>query len=697
MKVLLINPPYTREERYGKEMGKFGPLNEPLGLAYLAATLERGGHEVAILDAPALGLTLEGICRTAARGRYELVGVTMLTPMYSRSMEVVKAVRGSSPSAKIVVGGPHPTILPGETLLDSREIDYVVVGEGELILLNLVNALQGGESVEKVAGLAYRKNGALAINPPSRLVEDLDELPIPARHLLPMHAYRMTRSRTRTEHAFTVSVARGCPFHCGFCCRIFGRTVRHHSVGRILEEIEILVREHGAMEINLEADTLTLNKPFVLSLCKGLTDSGLAGKITWTCESRIDTVTEDMLRNMKDAGCWQISYGVETGSQRLLDLIQKGITLPQIEEVFAFTKRIGISIRAFYMLGLPTETREESLRTMSFARKLDARWSQFTLFTPFPGTRLYDLVVREGGLRSKDWADYKTHGGWAGGGLAYVPAGRALEEMKALQKQAYRAIYLRPRVFARFIRGVDSFAKLKEYATGLWVLIKSFFSEGSGGKEMVQRVPRQELKAHADGVYVDSPVYFDWNPLARAVNWGKLDSVMSLLPGGERGVVLDLCCGNGVMLPTLARMFECVVGVDLHVTAAARLKRGRDLRRVSLVRGDAVRLPFRGASFSLVLALSSLEHFRDLHTLAGEIERIMRPGGFLVFLSPTETGFYRLGRALLGYRKPVDHYHSSEEVLRILEKSFALEMEGRYPSCFSGAFSAYGMARFRKG
>jgi radical SAM superfamily enzyme YgiQ (UPF0313 family) len=118
-----------------------------------------------------------------------------------------------------------------------------------------------------------------------------------------------------------------------------------------------------------------------------------------------------------EAGCWEISYGVETGSQRLLDLIHKDISLDQIEEIVAITKRIGISIRAFFMLGIPTETREESLKTISFAKKLDARWSQFTVFTPFPGTELYDLVVKEGGLRSQNWADYKTHGGWTKGGL----------------------------------------------------------------------------------------------------------------------------------------------------------------------------------------------------------------------------------------------------------------------------------------
>ncbi|MBN1106619.1 MAG: cobalamin-dependent protein, partial [Deltaproteobacteria bacterium] len=540
MRVLLINPPYSREERYGKDLGRFGPLNEPLGLAYVAASLERAGHAASILDAPALGIASEDIPRHMEGRDYSIAGVTMLTPMYARSMEVVRTLRDAFPKIRIVVGGAHPTILPRETMQGNREIDFAVVGEGERVMVALISALERGGDLSHIQGLAYRIGDEVCVNSPAQPIPDLDDLPMPARHLLPMHAYRMTRSRTRSSHAYTVSVARGCPFDCGFCCRIFGRKVRHHSVARILEEIRMLHERYGAREINLEADTLTLNKAFILALCRGLLDSGLSREISWTCESRIDTVSEEMLREMKRAGCWQISYGVETGSQRLLDLIQKGTTLPRIEEVFALTKRVGITIRAFYMLGLTTETREESLRTIAFARKLDARWSQFTLFTPFPGTDLYDLVVREGGLRSHNWEDFKTHGGWTSGGIAYVPKGRSPEEMKALQKRAYRAMYLRPRVFVRLVKEVDSLEKLREYGMGLWVLVKTSFSAAPREGDRVLKVPREDLRNFAQGVYVDSPVYFSRNPVVRAINWGKLDATLALFPAGENGRVLDL-------------------------------------------------------------------------------------------------------------------------------------------------------------
>ncbi len=694
MRVLLINPPYTTEDRYGKDLGKFGPLNEPLGLAYLAANLERGGHEVSILDAPALGLGPSSICGQIEEKHPEVVGVTMLTPMYNRSIEVVRAVKGAYPQITVVVGGPHPTIMPRETLIDNEEIDFVVIGEGEVVFLNLINALDCSRSIEDIPGIGYRKDGTVIIKEPPAMITNLDDLPMPARHLLPMHAYHMTKSRSQSEHAFTVSVARGCPFNCAFCCRIFGRKVRHHSVERIAEEIRLLVDEYGAKEINLEADTLTLNRHFINSLCDELIRSGLSKKITWTCESRIDTVNEDILRKMREAGCWQVSYGVETGSQRLLDLIHKDITLEQIEETFEITKRVGISIRAFFMLGIPTETRQESLKTISFAKKLDARWSQFTVCTPFPGTELYDLALRDGGLKSQRWADYKTHGGWTEGSLAYVPEGRTVEELKTLQKQAYRAVYLRPRVFLRFIKSIDSINKVKEYAVGFLVLLKTALPSRNKGSRVI-RINRKDLEEFARGVHVGSPVYFSLNPLVRFINWKKLDSVLSLLLPRGKERILDFGCGNGVMLPTLSDKFNAVVGIDLCITAASRMNQAYRLRNVFLVTADGMKLPFHDDSFDTVLATSALEHFRDLEKAVAEIARITKRGGSLLFLSPTENAFYRFGRWLFRYKKPEDHYHPAKDIEGILEKYYKAELRRDFPCDFLPFLSIYRLGRFR--
>jgi len=446
MRVLLINPRHPLKERYGKDLARFAPVCEPMGLAYLAGMLEAHGHEVDIWDG-----MVDQVFDIRKWPKYELFGVTILTPMYESAKRLIKRIRtydyAYHAKTPIVVGGAHPTACLGDTLADIPEIDFAIQGDGEYQLIDYI------EGVEHVR------------------TDNLDDLPLPARHLLPMDKYRITRSRTQGNHAYTVIVGRGCPFKCGFCSRIHGQKVRFHSVERVLQEVEILVRDYGAKEINFEADTITLDYKFILGLCDGLRRSGLAVK--WTCESRVDTVNSEMLELMKQAGCWQISYGVETGSQRLLNLIQKGITLDCIRRTFKDTRKAGINTRAFFMLGLPTETRKESERTIQFAKELNAEWSQFSLYTPFPGTALWDQAEKESPI-SKNWSDFQTHAGWTEKRPAWTPRGRGAGEMKELQKRAYRAVYLRPRVIGRFLRDIRTRAGILSLIQGFWTILKTY-------------------------------------------------------------------------------------------------------------------------------------------------------------------------------------------------------------------------------
>jgi len=449
VRVLLINPPLSAEQRYGKDMAQFGPCSEPLGLAYVAGALEQAGHEVRIWDGQ-----VQGLLPLPQPWDYDLYGITMNTPSFSIVQKMCKDFKDFNRKVPIILGGPHPTVLSQETLRAIPEADYVVKGEGEKAIFDSIN--KG----------SYRFVASTATG-------DLDTLPLPARHLLPMKQYQITASRNKGHHAYTVIVARGCPFNCAFCCRLHGRKVRFHSVDRVIQEIELLVRDYNAKEINLEADTITVNRSWMYALCDALRDTGLNRRISWTCESRVDTVDEAMLRRMKQAGCWQISYGVETGSQRLLDFIKKGTTLEQVRETFKATKRVGINIRAFFMLGIPTETREESHETISLARELKADWSQFTLCTPFPGTALFDYCRSHQESLSTRWEDYKTHGGWEGGRLAYTPRGRSEQEMKALQKQAYRSVYLQPGRVWSYLAKVRSLGQLWQGFKGAWVVLKT--------------------------------------------------------------------------------------------------------------------------------------------------------------------------------------------------------------------------------
>lgn len=478
IKITLINPPLSLKERYGKDLDKFGAITEPLGLAYLAANLEKNDYPVSIIDSVALGLDVNGVLEELVKENPDLVGITVLTPMYDLVKELVNRIREAMPKVKIILGGAHATALPKETLSQMQRVDYICVGEGENTLLELARFLSCGGNVALINGLVYRhKEGKLISNLPRKFEMDLDKFPPPARHLLPMKKYHLTASRVKGKgYCPTLILARGCPFNCAFCSHPFGRSFRHHSVERIISELENVVENYNAKEVNFEADTLTIDKSFLLALCQKLGETGLNKKIRWTCESRVDTIDKELLQAIKKAGCWQISYGIESGAQRLLNLINKGTTLKKIEEVVALTKKIGISIRGFFILGLPTETIKESWQTIKFAKKLDPLWAQFTVTIPFPGTPLFDLLKKQGQIRHFNWSQYSTWGGWSGKRLPFIDPERKEEELKRLQKQAMVAFYLRPKVVWRFLKTVNSPAILKKYLVGFFILIKNLFN-----------------------------------------------------------------------------------------------------------------------------------------------------------------------------------------------------------------------------
>ena len=477
IRTLLINPPYSLEERYGRNIKQFGAVTEPLGLAYLAAALEGSGREVAIHDAPALGCDLGMTVEKITTEKWDLVGVTLLTPMFDSVRRLLREIRRQAPHVLIVVGGAHASALPERTLAEIPEIDFLCIGEGEETIGELVAALEGVTSLSEISGLAFRHHGEIIRNRGRGFLKDIDGLPKPARHLLPMKSYQLTASRTKgSTFCPTIIAARGCPFDCQYCSHPAGRTFRHHSVERIIDELKELKDVYQATQVNLEADTLTLKRIFIKDLCRRLIEEEL--HVQWTCESRVDTVDAEILSLMKQAGCWQISYGVEAGVQRLLDSIQKGVTLEKIRETFLATKRAGITIRGFFMLGLPTETYAEAMETIRFAMNLDPLWAQFTITIPYPGTPMFNELVAQGKLRHEDWSHYNTWGGWADRRLPYVPAGRTEKEVKEMQKKALRMFYLRPKMIWRFLRTISSLRDVSKYMRGFAVLVKTALKFG---------------------------------------------------------------------------------------------------------------------------------------------------------------------------------------------------------------------------
>ena len=476
--VVLINPPLSLADRYGKAMAQFGAVSEPLGLAYIAGMLEKNNIPVTIIDAQAENFSREQVTSLLVSNyRESIVGITLLTPLFPAVKSLSDCIKKALPETTIVLGGPHCTALKGQVLEEIHSADIVCVGEGEETMSAIANVKLKSEWSD-ISGICYRDHDQVFCNDARSYISDLDSIPPPARHLLPMEKYHLTASRVSGDsYCPTIIVARGCPFSCTYCSRIFGKTLRLHSIKRIISEIDFLIEKFNIKQINIEADTLTANKIFLHKLCEALITGGYNKKLKWTCESRVDTVDEKSLKLMKKAGCWQISYGVETGNQRLLDKINKGTNLGEIENVFKTTHQVGITIRGFFMLGLPTESREESLATINFAIKLDPLWAQFTITTPYPGTQMFRELKADGKILNLDWKNYNTWSGWQKEfEIPYISEGRTIDDLRSLQKIAMRKFYLRPVVLLRFIKSIRTFGDIVKYTKGVWVLLKSNFT-----------------------------------------------------------------------------------------------------------------------------------------------------------------------------------------------------------------------------
>jgi anaerobic magnesium-protoporphyrin IX monomethyl ester cyclase len=366
----------------------------PLGLAYVGAALEKADFQVQILDNYNIKKPIEEVKKEIRRLEPEIVGITCGSVTYRPCIETAKAVKEVLPSCKIVVGGWQPTYMP-ESLLQHHEIDYLVMGEGEQAMVELANSIRKGEDksdVAKISGVAYRHNGK-TVKVSSTLIEDLDQIPFPARHLLPMHIYNRRVPYFDANPVDTMNVVRGCPYNCAYCetKKLWGSRVRAFSPRRVVEEIKDLAQNYGSKGVYFVGDNFTINKKRIAELCNLMKKENL--DIEWICDSRVDKVSRELLREMKGAGCRTVWFGVESGSPPILEKLNKKISMDQVTRAFRLCKEMGIGIACSFMLGIPGETIGDMEATFKFARKLDPDWCQFNVFVAVPGSALYKEVM----------------------------------------------------------------------------------------------------------------------------------------------------------------------------------------------------------------------------------------------------------------------------------------------------------------
>lgn len=436
MKVLFVNPPQTASKY--KFMGVIAP---PLGIAYMAGVLQENNIDVEILDASAEDMDFKDVEKELLKRKPDLVALTALTPTIGRALETAQVVKETLPDSIVVMGGYHPTFNFIETLEDEK-VDIVIRGEGEYIMLNLVQALENQSSLHDVKGIVFEDKNSkeIVVNPEAPLIQDLDELPFPALNLLPMDKYRLLDMDT---HMTTMITTRGCPMQCSFCssAAMHGKKIRERSIENIVDEIEYLKTNYDIDTIAFMDDTFTLKKRKVMAICDEILKRNI--EIMWGCTSRVDTLDEKLLKKMKEAGCITIFIGVESADQQQLDNMCKNTTIAKIENAFKIAHKLKIRTIASVALGMPGDTKEIMNKTVQFVHKLKPNYAIYSLATPYPGTRFYKEAFEKNLIKIKDWSKYTLITPI----LETIDC--SLNDMRKIQAKAFMKFYLRPHYIIR--------------------------------------------------------------------------------------------------------------------------------------------------------------------------------------------------------------------------------------------------------
>jgi radical SAM superfamily enzyme YgiQ (UPF0313 family) len=427
----------------------------PLGLMYVAASLEQAGHEVQMLDNYLLQQSTEEVQRLVLKLQPTIVGMTCGSATYRKCVETSKAIKQVTPNCKIIVGGWHASYMP-ESLLETPEIDYAIMGEGERAMAELANFLakKDYKGASTVAGVASR--GPLGVTKNEPKFMNMDELPFAARHLLPLEKYDRNIEFLKAKPADIMSISRGCTFSCGFCetTKLWGHINRQFTPQRVMAEVNYLVTTYGTRGIYFINDNFTLRKNLTTEFCDLLIKNHL--DLEWACDTRVDLVNQEILNKMASAGCKTIWFGIESGSQKVLNHINRQITLKQIEEAVKMCRKANIQVACSFMIGMPSETREDLKASYQFADKLDADWCQFNVFIAYPDSPLWREMLKTGKYTQLDEFLY-----------SYKTDEFDYDELMRIQKQFFKDYHRAPkRILQRIKReGILNFTKRQLYLT----------------------------------------------------------------------------------------------------------------------------------------------------------------------------------------------------------------------------------------
>lgn len=433
------------EQRYGSLTGA-GSCLPSLGILYLAAITRQNGFPTVVTDASALNLTEAELLQRIVVEKPDVLGLSATTFSIFHAAEIATLAKKKLPDLAVIIGGPHVSAVPNETMNRFPVFDVAVIGEGEATIVDLMKALDVNTPLVNIPGIVLRDDKELITTRRRQFLANLDQLPYPAWDLLegfPRH-YPPAPFKARRLPAVSLVTSRGCPNHCIFCDRsVFGTSCHAFSAEYVLKMIRHLVENLGIREFSLEDDTFVTFKNRLVAICQGIIDLGI--DVSWTCLGRVNNLDRETLELMKRAGCWQISFGIESGCQEILTAIKKNITLEQIKNTAALCRDANILSKGFFILGHMGETEQTLERTIRFALELPLDDISVTMLTPFPGTEIYEQADKFGTF-NRDWSRMNLLN------AVFIPKDLTPERLGYAQKELLRRFYLRPRIILGYLR-----------------------------------------------------------------------------------------------------------------------------------------------------------------------------------------------------------------------------------------------------
>lgn len=467
MKLIFITPPYSIQERYNSKTNIKKGYLPPLGLAYIASTLERdGGHESKVIDLQVFDYTLGEIIEEVKKFAPDVVVLGALSATADKAYKLSKEIKDKL-QLPIILGGPHVSRLPKEVMEQQTHIDFVIIEEAEYSMLELMEYFQGKRDIESIKGIAYRnEKGEVCLTAARPPIANLDELPIPSRKYFDMSRYIPLPNQYKRLPLANMMTTRGCSYgQCTFCFEGGPHAPKYRRISpqHALAEVKYLVSEYGIKEISFWDDEFAFPNKWVMEFCDLIKENNI--DIKWSCYTHVNYITPELLKKMSAAGCWNIFYGLESGTQTLINKVKKGTTLDRMRKAVKWTHEAGIETRGSFILALPGETPELARETIKFAIELDLDYVQFLLNTPFPGTIMWDKNLDEGTL-SKNYNDYSVFM------PVFVPHGyKDGKEVIKLQREAYRRFYFRPKYVLKHMQRVKTMEDVKRYMSGVKFII----------------------------------------------------------------------------------------------------------------------------------------------------------------------------------------------------------------------------------